>query len=167
MMSQTIVKIEESVVRLEGLILFCTLLALIVMLAMQVLFRFVLQAPLAFTEEAGRLLFAWLIFVGAARALYVSQHFMVDIVYNHVPAPLQKLFGYVSDAASIGLAIVLAYAGFRMVLRGGQILPVLGIPAWVQTAALPVGMTLLAFHALCFVLRRQHVGDGAQPDFEE
>ena len=107
-MSQTIVKIEESVVRLEGLILFCTLLALIVMLAMQVLFRFVLQAPLAFTEEAGRLLFAWLIFVGAARALYVSQHFMVDIVYNHVPAPLQKLFGYVSDAASIGLAIVLA-----------------------------------------------------------
>ncbi|WP_190941374.1 TRAP transporter small permease [Paracoccus yeei] len=166
-MSQTIVKIEESVVRLEGLILFCTLLALIVMLAMQVLFRFVLQAPLAFTEEAGRLLFAWLIFVGAARALYVSQHFMVDIVYNHVPAPLQKLFGYVSDAASIGLAIVLAYAGFRMVLRGGQILPVLGIPAWVQTAALPVGMTLLAFHALCFVLRRQHVGDGAQPDFEE
>ncbi|WP_423212293.1 TRAP transporter small permease [Paracoccus yeei] len=152
---------------MEGLILFCTLLALIVMLAMQVLFRFVLQAPLAFTEEAGRLLFAWLIFVGAARALYVSQHFMVDIVYNHVPAPLQKLFGCVSDAASIGLAIVLAYAGFRMVLRGGQILPVLGIPAWVQTAALPVGMTLLAFHALCFVLRRQHVGDGAQPDFEE
>ncbi len=166
-MSQTLVKIEESVVRLEGLILFCTLFALIVMLAMQVLFRFVLQAPLAFTEEAGRLLFAWLIFIGAARALYVSQHFMVDIVYNHVPASLQKLFGYVSDAASIGLAVVLAQAGFRMVFRGGQTLPVLGIPAWVQTAALPVGMTLLAFHALCFVLRRQHVGDGAHPDFEE
>lgn len=166
-MSQTIVKIEESVVRLEGLFLFCALFALVVMLAMQVLFRFVLQAPLAFTEEAGRLLFTWLIFIGAARALYVSQHFMVDILYNHVPASLQKLFGYVSDAASIGLAIVLAHAGFHMALRGGQVLPVLDIPAWVQTLALPVGMTLLAFHAVCFVLRRQHVGDGAQPDFEE
>ncbi|SEO20130.1 TRAP-type C4-dicarboxylate transport system, small permease component [Paracoccus alcaliphilus] len=166
-MSKTIGEIEDWVVRLEGLILFCALFGLIAMLAMQVLFRFVLQAPLAFTEEAGRLLFAWLIFVGAARALYVSQHFMVDILYNHVPAPLQKLFGYVSDVASIGLAVILAYAGFKMMSHGGQILPVLGIPAWTQMAALPVGMTLLAFHAMCFVLRGQHVGDGAQPDFEE
>lgn len=167
MMSQTVVKIEDWVVRLEGVILFATLFGLIVMLAMQVVYRFVLQAPLAFTEEAGRLLFAWLIFIGAARALYVSQHFMVDIAYNHVPALLQNLFGYVADAASIGLAIILAYAGFRMMGHGGQILPVLGIPAWTQMAALPVGMTLLAVHAICFVLRRHHIGDGAQPDFDE
>ena len=166
-MSRTIVKIEDWIVRLEGLILFCSLFALIVMLALQVLFRFVIEAPLAFTEEAGRLLFAWLIFVGAARALYVSQHFMVDILYNHVPAPLQKIFGYVSDLVSIGLAAVLAYAGFRMISHGGQVLPVLGVPAWTQMAALPVGMTLLAFHAICFVLRREHVGDGAKLDFEE
>ncbi|RWR19048.1 TRAP transporter small permease [Sinirhodobacter populi] len=167
MMRRSIVTLENWAVRLEGAILFVTLFSLIVLLVLQVLFRFVLQAPLAFTEEAGRVFFAWLVFVGAARALYVSQHFMVDILYNHVPATLQRIFGYVSDAASLGLAVIFAYAGFRMIGHGGQILPVLGVPAWVQNLALPVGMSLLAFHALCFILRREHVGDGAKHDFEE
>jgi len=156
-MLKTIAKIEDYAVRLEGLILFVALFGLIVMLAMQVFFRFVLQAPLAFTEETARLLFSWLVFVGAARALYVSQHFMVDIVYKHAPAALQTLFGYVCDAATIVLAIVLAYAGVRF-MSSGQMLPVLGISVGYQSAALPVGMALLGFHALAFVLRGQHVG---------
>jgi len=156
-MLRTITKIEHYAVRLEGLILFIALLGLIVMLAMQVFFRFVLHAPLAFTEETARLLFSWLVFVGAARALYVSQHFIVDIVYNHVSAALQSLFGYVCDIASIVLAMVLVYAGVHF-MSSGQILPVLGISAGYQSAALPVGMALLGFHAFAFVVRGKHVG---------
>jgi len=165
-MLKTITKIEHYVVRFEGLILFVALFGLIVMLALQVFFRFVLHAPLAFTEETARLLFSWLVFVGAARALYVSQHFMVDIVYNNVPAALQTLFGYVCDAACIVLAGVLVYAGVGL-MSSGQMLPVLGISAGYQSAALPVGMALLGFHALAFVLRGQHVGSPVASNLEE
>lgn len=159
--------IETWVVRGEEVLIFVSILALIVILTMQVLFRFVLQAPLAFTEEGARLLFTWLIFVGAARALYVSQHFMVDIVYINLPLPLRHLAGYLSDAATIILAMFLAWAGYGIAFHGGQILPVLRLPVWTQTAAFPVGMALLAFHAICIMSRHQHVGDDVRNDFEE
>jgi len=157
-------RVERWAFHFEGIILFLALLGLVVLLALQVLFRFVLQLPLAFTEEASRLLFSWLIFVGAARALFVSQHFMVDIVYRHVPASLAAIFGYLADAASVLLAIVLIYAGIR-IMSSGQTLPVLGISMGYQYMALPVGMVLMAFHGLCFILRGKHIGDGNTEDF--
>jgi len=165
-MLNIITKIESQLVRIEGLILFIALCGLILMLAMQVFFRFVLQAPLAFTEETARLLFSWLIFVGAARALYVSQHFMVDIVYKYVPATLQSLFGYVCDVATLVFALVLVYAGVRF-MASGQVLPVLGISVGYQSAALPVGMALLSLHALAFVLRGKHVGSPVASEEQE
>lgn len=159
--------VENLVVKAEEVVIFVSITALIVMLFLQVVFRFVLEAPLAFTEEAARLLFAWLIFIGAARALYVSQHFMVDIVHKHLPAPIRGAAGIVADAVTILFAILLAWTGYDLAAHGTQVLPVLGLPVWVQTAAFPVGMILLTFHAICIVLDRKHVGDGQTPDFED
>ncbi len=158
---------EAWVAKIEGVVIFVSIVALIVMLFLQVLFRFVLEAPLAFTEELARLLFAWLIFIGAAHALYVSQHFMVDIVYKHLPSAMQRAAGYLADIATIVFAVLLAWSGYGLAMHGTQVLPVLGLPAWTQNAAFPVGMALLAFHAVCFMLRREHVGDGARPEYEE
>ncbi len=159
--------IENLIVKAEEFVIFLSITALIVMLFLQVVFRFALEAPLAFTEEAARLLFTWLIFIGAARALYVSQHFMVDIVYNHVPAKVRNIAGLLSDLVTIIFALLLAWSGYGLAAQGTQMLPVLGLPVWAQNVAFPVGMLLLAFHACCIVLQREHVGDGQHPDFEE
>lgn len=159
--------IEKLVVKAEEVVIFVSITALIVMLFLQVVFRFVLEAPLAFTEEAARLLFAWLIFVGAARALYVSQHFMVDIVHKQLPTAMQQAAGSVADIVTILFAVLLAWTGYDLAIHGTQVLPVLGLPVWTQTLAFPVGMALLAFHALCIVLDRKHVGEGQIPDFED
>ncbi|MCV2869295.1 TRAP transporter small permease [Defluviimonas sp. WL0002] len=152
--------LDEQLYRLEGVVIFAAMAVLIVMLALQVLFRFVLDQPLDFTEEAARLLFAWLVFIGAARAMRVSQHFIVDLVYNALPASPRQIVGWAVDALSVAFAATLAWIGFQTTLNGaGQILPVMGISVAAQTIALPVGMALMAIHAASFPLRNRHVGD--------
>lgn len=150
---------ERRLVAVERMAIFILLCLLIVILFIQVVFRFVLNQPLDFTEEASRLLFAWLVYIGAAHALYTSQHFVVDFVYNLVPPRPAAVIGYLIDAVAIGFIAYLAWHGFRGALGGtGQILPVLQISAAAQSLALPVGLSLMAVHALSCVLCGRHIG---------
>ncbi len=159
-MVNSILRIDDGLFKLEGVIIFVLFVALIVMLTIQVLFRFALNQPLDFTEEIARLLFAWLIFIGGARALRVSQHFLVDLLYKVFPGGLQRLIGYLIDFITIAFCATLAWVGFSASIKGAsQILPVMQISASTHTLALPVGFALMFFHAICFPLRRKHIGD--------
>ncbi|SNT23287.1 TRAP transporter small permease [Antarctobacter heliothermus] len=161
-------KFDDLVFHFEGAILFLTLTSLVAILSLQVLFRFFLNQPLDFTEEIARLLFAWLIFIGAARAMRVSQHFVVDVVYLALPSKLRNPIGYLVDAVTIGFLAMLFWIGLTASIKGaGQILPVMQISASAQTSALPVGMVLMLIHAIGFPLRRAHVGDREFDSFAE
>ncbi|GGO83862.1 hypothetical protein GCM10011348_28770 [Marinobacterium nitratireducens] len=152
--------LEHRILHLEGLFIALAMTALIVDLFLQVLFRFLLDQPLDFTEELARILFAWLVFVGAAHALYHAQHFVVDLVYDALPPRAQSIAGYLVDGVVALFVLTLAWVGFRAVLSGsGAILPVLQIPASVQTLAMPAGMALMVFHTLVMLFNRRHVGD--------
>lgn len=167
-MRAMIAKLDDLAFKFEGLLLFSVLCALVVILCMQVLFRFFLNQPLDFTEEIARLLFAWLVFVGAARAMRVSQHFVVDIVYNKLPDNIRNFVGFLIDFVTLAFIAAMFWIGMTASLKGAaQIMPVLQISKSAQTMALPVGMLLMAIHAISFPTRRQHIGDPQHDDFAE
>ena len=107
-MKSAFLKLDRALFHAEGLVIFVVLFTLIVMLSLQVLFRFALNQPLDFTEEAARLLFAWLVFIGAARAMRLSQHFIVDLLYNAFPDGVRNVVGYVIDIVTILFVAALA-----------------------------------------------------------
>lgn len=167
-MRATIAKLDNLAFKFEGFLLFSVLCALVVILSMQVLFRFFLNQPLDFTEEIARLLFAWLVFVGAARAMRVSQHFLIDIVYNNLPNNIRNAIGYLVDFVTLAFIAAMFWIGITASLKGAaQIMPVLQISKSSQTMALPMGMLLMAVHAIGFPIRRQHIGDPHHDDFAE
>lgn len=167
-MGKTFRAVDDLAFRLEGVILFGVLTSLVVILAMQVVFRFFLNQPLDFTEEIARLLFSWLVFIGAARAMRVSQHFLVDVVYNALPRSLRRPVGYLIDTVTVGFVGVLFWIALTASIKGaGQIMPVMQISASAQTAALPAGMLLMVIHAIGFPLRRQHIGDPQHDAYAE
>ena len=156
-MSLALLRLEARVVQAESLLIFIALAGLIVMQALQVLFRFVLSSPLGFSEEMSRLLFAWLIFLGAARAVYVSQNFVVDVAYKMLPGSVQKATDLLTLLVSLIFLGLLSYTALRTFTTGsGQILPILGIPKSTQTVALPVSTCLMLLHILCGPLRKRH-----------
>lgn len=63
---------------------------LILVCFLQVLFRFVLSLPLAWTEELSRYLFILLVYVGASAAAGEGKHVRVEIIDSVLPAKATK-----------------------------------------------------------------------------
>ena len=158
-MVDRLIRAEGWLVRLEGFLIFCAFAGLVAIMLLQVIYRFILSEPLAFTEEVSRICMIWLVFIGAARALYMTEHFIVDVLVKLLPASLDSLIGYIVDLVVLAFLGVLAYISLRNSLFGSsQIMPALGISVAVQTIAMPVGFFLMFLHAMMFVVRRRHIG---------
>ncbi|BEQ13188.1 TRAP transporter small permease [Desulfoferula mesophila] len=68
------------------------LLAMVlVVVTFQVLNRFMLGLPIAWTEEAARYLFVWLSLLGAVRGVRDKAHLQVDLIVRMLPARVEKI----------------------------------------------------------------------------
>jgi TRAP-type C4-dicarboxylate transport system permease small subunit len=135
---------------LRALDLACEALAALLMCALTtivfvgVVYRYVLLAPIPWTEEVARLCLVWVTFVGAYLAMRRGLHIMMDTLYD--------LFGprgrRVCDALGLGvLAVflaVLVWYGTRYAAAFWRApSPYLGFPMGLVYLALPVGAGLL------------------------
>lgn len=154
-MVKALIKFENKIVKIEEIALFVILMGIVVNLFLQVIFRFFINVPLDFTDEISRILFMWLIFLGASRGVYVSQHFLVSIVFNKFPIFMQKILEVVIDLMVIVFLLILAWVSLDSAIFGSiQKLPVLKVPVSIQTIAMPVGLALMALHTVMLIVRR-------------
>lgn len=146
-MKKSLIRLEAGIVRLEGALLFLILVALLVTLTMQVVTRFLLELPFAWTEEFGRVLQMWLVFIGAAVGTRRFEHFVVELFMDKVNFPGKHAVARLIDITVVGFFCVLTWIAAQTTLSGaGQILPTLNLSiAWAY-AAIPVGSLLMAFH---------------------
>lgn len=83
-----------------GVLLFLTAFAQFIL---QVFFRYVLNQPLAWTEEGTLIAFIWTVFWSAAFMVPIREHVTFDVVYEAVSDRLRRRF-------SIGTMILLVVA---------------------------------------------------------
>jgi len=147
-------RLEAGVVRLEGLMLFAILAALLFTLSMQVISRFFMDFPLAWTEELGRVLQIWLVFIGAAVGTHRCEHFVVELFMEKVNFPGKAAVARLIDLTTVGFFAILAWVSAQTMLNGaGQILPTLGISIAWSYAAIPIGCALMVLHFLMAAVR--------------
>lgn len=164
-MNAMLFRLERAVTSVEKLAIFVTFMALVASLFLQVIFRFVIQNPLDFTEELARVLIIWLVFVSAAHAMPKAEHFVVDFVVNLFPRKLSNLLAYGVDAICLVFMIAAAWISYETAFGGWrQTMPALQVSIIVQKLAMPVGFTLMTFHAILLIARRRHVGDPLAAD---
>jgi len=68
-----------------------------VVVLLQVFFRYVLNYPLAWSEELSRFLLIWVVLLGAAIGIKRKSHFSVDIVFKKFPEKLQQRIQFAID----------------------------------------------------------------------
>ena len=78
---------DDQLVRLERAVIFGLMIFLVVILTVQVLSRYVFNAPLDYTEEASRFGLIWLVFIGSAYAAYLNEHFVVRLLVDSIKFP--------------------------------------------------------------------------------
>jgi C4-dicarboxylate transporter, DctQ subunit len=97
--SQTLRRIAEAV-----LVLMMT--AMFVAFILQVVFRYFLNLPVAWTEEVCVITWLWGILWGSAFVTRDEEEIRFDMVYSQVSPRVRRVFRAVSGAAFVGLMLV-------------------------------------------------------------
>ena len=142
---------EAMLQRLSGILRRCTEISIMVLMAFlvvvvvaSVLFRYILLAPLSWSEEVGRYVMIWLGFLAASIGLRQGLHVGVDFVVQSVGPATAVWLRRMARAATAGfLLIVMGYGFFLVTNLWEQWSPVMGIRMTWPYLAIPVGSLLM------------------------
>ena len=85
------------------------------LLTAQVFMRFVLGLGYSWMEEIIRMLFVWVIFVGAVAAMRRNLHIRVEAGLLLFPKPLRPVAGWLGDLLLFGFCIAVMWHGIELV----------------------------------------------------
>jgi TRAP-type C4-dicarboxylate transport system permease small subunit len=113
--------------------------------SLQILFRYVFNVPLGWSEEAARFAFVWVTFFGASALLRLRQHINVSVFTDRFPVRLRDaciLAANLSGLMCVGFFFVGGIELTRNEWR--QLAPALEIPmGWVYIV-IPISAALMA-----------------------
>ena len=123
--------------------------AIFVIMLLQIAFRYVLNAPLVWTEELARYLYVWTCYLGGVVALRRGNHIVIALVQERLPGRLRTAVVLGLHALALGFLGVLAVQGVRLALRTHTVMAItLPIPWSAIYAAAPVAAVLMILQTL-------------------
>lgn len=125
------------------------LAAVVVIVLIQVVGRYVLQISLSWPEELARYTLVWVMFFGAAVAAASHRHIVVDTITELVPPRVRLILQGVATVAgllAIGLLVSASQPLFGPASRSTS--PATGLASFWIYLALPVGGALLGLFTL-------------------
>lgn len=94
------------------LVLAVLLVAMTLVVFLQVFFRYVVNAPLSWPEEAARILIVWLSFVGAYMAMRENKHLGFGLLVEKLPVRMQKAVGVAGRISVVIFLLVVVREGY-------------------------------------------------------
>ena len=117
----------------------------------QVLFRFVFESPLSWSEELVRYVFIWSVFLTAAIGFNLNSHISIDFLTTWYPPRLQRMVALVSWGCVILGVVVVFVLGMQLIQSPSvwlQKSPAMEISMTVPYAAIPVGCVVMMVNIL-------------------
>jgi len=168
--AKMLMKLNKLIYTIETYLLAIMVYALVAVLFINVLFRFVFFIPSAWADELARFTFVWLVFLGASAAMYNWQHIDInlidtilkklikgnEILYNKVLNAVKK-FAVISTIAYLTYLFVVYGQYLRKVIKLGTQSMFLGVGMVVPMSAIYVCTALMLFHAVCYLIIPEHI----------
>lgn len=133
-------------------IVFSLSAAMFVIVFLQVIFRYVLRAPLSWSEEIARYLMVWGSCLVAASAYGYGSHIGVKALVNLLSEKKAKWARILVHLAVCALMVVICYEGFRLsYLLHNQESAAMQIPMTYPYLAIPIGALLILLQALVMI----------------
>ena len=129
----------------------------------QVIFRYLIEDPLPWSEELARYCFVWIVFLGAAIGLSRGAHLGVDLLVNQFPERWQRGFAFLTNIMITCFAFAVIYASLPVIkMNMFQHSPALGVQMSLIYIAIPISMCLIALISIERILNllRQSVSRG-------
>jgi TRAP-type C4-dicarboxylate transport system permease small subunit len=98
------------------LILLLSLLVIVVFF--QVINRFILHIPAAWTQEIGQYVFVWVSTIGIAIALRKKAHIGLTIIVNMFPKNFRKIINLITKLIMLSFYLIIMHGGFLFARAG-------------------------------------------------
>lgn len=148
----------DAVVEVSGRAASWTGLALVLVMAANVIVRYVFRTGSVGMQELEWHLMAPLSLLCAAYAIKHEGHIQVDILYGRLPQRAKEAVGLFSALSALALCVILVWISIPYVLQSWRIGEGSpdpgGLPhRWLLKAMIPAGFLLLGLQSLASVLR--------------
>lgn len=133
-----------------------SLIAMVIIVTMTVVLRYVFNTGIGWAEEVPRLLVTLFAFIAMAMGTRDRGHITVDFIYNafRKKPKIQKGFLLMGDfIVFLCGAFMLYYGGSRclQMMKLPGVLPMTGWPTWIQYAPVPLSGFIIALDSLLFM----------------
>ena len=136
---------------LEESFIFVSLSAMSIIIALQVLMRYVFQASLSWSEEVARYLFIWLIYVGISYGVKKNAHVAVTALDLVLSDKVKHLMKVLSAVIFLVFSTIVVFYGWQVcakIMRLGQAAPGTGLEMWIVYLAAPAGFALTSIRLI-------------------
>ena len=144
----------------EGLLLVMMVL-LCVDVFLGVFSRYVMARTFTWYDEIARLLFVWIVFLGAAVGVRRSAHFRLHLVLDRFPPGIRRVANVVGVLVLMGFGLLMIQQGWKLVELGQfQRTPVMGLSKQYVYASVPAGGALIILYSLPHLWRALRAAAG-------
>lgn len=131
----------------------CTLLVLLVIvLAIQVLFRYAFFIAIDWTEEIAMFCFVWMVYMGASLAALQARHIRIEMHLKWIGGWVYQVLMALSDLVWISYNLILVYVGFKLcyktIFQTPYISPTLGWNLGYVHLVIPVAFLLMTLRVI-------------------
>jgi len=124
--------------------------AIVIIMGIQVIMRYIFKASLTWSEEVSRYLFVWMVFIGMSYGIKNGTHMRIDMLEHFIPK-LQKPLGILADTCFLVFAAYMIGPGMsviKSITASGQTSPAAEIPMEIVYISLLVGFFLVVFRVV-------------------
>ncbi len=158
-------RISRAVGWLEKWTAVLLVLVMTTAVSMQVVWRFLLAQPLAWTEELARLAMIWMVFMVVGWAIGNRTHIAAEFLVQALPALAQTWFRITTTVAIGAFSVLLLITGTQLViLQSVAANTPLGLPRSVFAVQVPLSALFVLIHTLDLLYQHLHaIRREAQP----
>ena len=141
-----VARIVEKVTELFGSVAAYMIMALIAFLTLNVVMRYFLRRPFAFTEEITGYLLTFIVFIGLAYTMMVGAHEITNILVRHLSDRAQERLIVIRNFVGVVFAIFFTVSAWELMIknyvRKTIVFGALETPVWIPNVIFVVGATL-------------------------
>ena len=116
----------------------------VIVCLLQIVFRFIIQAPLSWSEELSRYLFIWIVYIGGYLCTRSNSQLGITFFVDSMPKKIGRMVSIVAQLLVFFYQAVVVFFGFQLVSRFmNQPSSVLRCQMGVFYDAIPSGMSLM------------------------
>jgi TRAP-type C4-dicarboxylate transport system permease small subunit len=146
-------RVDALVGRLERWMLIGLLAVMMVLGLLQIISRFVIKAPITWSEAMLMYMFIWFSFIGASLAVKELAHFEVEIFMIHLPVKMQKFVAILVNVMIFAFALfVISRGSFLVKLNQRQMMAMMPFTMSWPYLVLPLSGACMAIHSLKHIL---------------